>query len=259
MTIASGKYLLEFIGLPGNFYAGGQVVGNHVIGSFPEWIFDDFASAELALQAIESRQNYQVVEAAIDPTRPLENLTANMEALEAACQARNNRLSDALLPNVDPARVSDRVAYGMVMGGHAWGRAEAQRLTEAQIAELRGRLEPRSFHQEFDGRLGEVQHRIVGLRSPDSPLPQCNIDRLLDGRFTVVHLPAEQAEELRQMVAQIKTEYSLEFDRCCQNCAYFMKGLKLGEPNICNAFHSPHQPTNVNECSDFENRFSHNH
>jgi hypothetical protein len=41
--------------------------------------------------------------------------------------------------------------------------------------------------------------------------------------------------------------------RSCSTCSYFMRGVKPGEPDMCNALHSPTQKIcAVNECPDWE-------
>lgn len=41
--------------------------------------------------------------------------------------------------------------------------------------------------------------------------------------------------------------------RSCSTCSYFMRGIKLGEPDTCNAFHSLRQNVYAaNECPDWE-------
>ncbi len=39
----------------------------------------------------------------------------------------------------------------------------------------------------------------------------------------------------------------------CSTCSYFMRGIKLGEPDVCNAFHSLRQNVyRANDCPDWE-------
>lgn len=41
--------------------------------------------------------------------------------------------------------------------------------------------------------------------------------------------------------------------RSCSTCSYFMRGIKLGEPAACNAFHSLRQNVyTANDCPDWE-------
>lgn len=41
--------------------------------------------------------------------------------------------------------------------------------------------------------------------------------------------------------------------RSCSTCSYFMRGVKPGELDTCNAFHTPTQNIGaVNECPDWE-------
>ncbi len=41
--------------------------------------------------------------------------------------------------------------------------------------------------------------------------------------------------------------------RSCSTCSYFMRGIKLNEPDVCNAFHSLRQNVYAaNDCPDWE-------
>jgi hypothetical protein len=59
----------------------------------------------------------------------------------------------------------------------------------------------------------------------------------------------------REDLPRVKAAKAATQARSCSNCAYFMRGVNFGEPNICNAFHSPSDSLGTaNDCPDWESR-----
>ncbi len=68
------------------------------------------------------------------------------------------------------------------------------------------------------------------------------------------HQILEEARQQRSVGRTFsKTDLSTASARSCSTCSYFMLGVKVGEPNACNAFHHPTENLCApNECPDWE-------